>query len=144
MKQVTRHTITINPLDERYGQRSCTIALSTEFFTAKEIATVTQLVQIAAIQGKAEFNVTCLDYEIPESDEEVAEIKAKAEQEKAERLAETDARKELLLAQVIEKAGASGMPYTAAIEDALDTINSWESNGVRTLLKERNLYYLNS
>jgi len=142
MKHITKHTVTLYPQDERYGSRSFSLTLSTEIFNAEEITTMTSVAQVAALQNGWNFEVLSNQSDVPETEEEIAEEKAKEEQDKLEREAKAKSRKEDLLAQVIAGIDATPNGYTLAVEEQLDKILSYEREGIRTLLKERNLYSL--
>ena len=151
MKQVIKHTIQIQPVDDRYGQRAMTIILSNEVITFDDIVQITGIAQKAAMWAGPdwEFSVTTSSFAVYETEDEKAEAKAKADAEAAEREATTTQHRTEIMSKVIEAANAmvadQDINYTVAIEHALDDtkiVPYYEANAVRAMLKKANAYTL--
>lgn len=101
MKNVNRVTLTVSPPEDRYGVRSFSIGLSDEILIDKDIATITGIVQMAALKKDFLFEASTSQYEVCESDEEKEEKLAKEKAEKEERDLASKALTEDLMAKVL-------------------------------------------
>ena len=142
MKTIAKQNLRVEDPNDRYGDSSFNLTLSNEILSLKDIGSITNIVQQAAIAHKYEFKIDTQFTEKPETDEEIATVKAAKEANEQERKQREDARREELVAKVILKASESDDPYSIAIQNAIDDLSSWDQSPVRKLLKERDLLTL--
>ena len=146
MKEVNKHTISLEPKDEKYNySRNTSIVLSEEFFTAKEIVKISTLAFTAAVRNNASLTTSITPIEIPEDEEEGWKVKAeKAEKTSTERYTElTAVRREKIALELRLKAilDYDGDSVETIIERLLvdEISSSWERDAVRKILVEQNV-----
>jgi len=142
MKTVTVQNLRIEDPNDRWSPNSLSLTLDTNIFNDKQIIAITSICQQAALNVDFELTMTASHYEKPETDEEIAEVKAAKEAYEAARKQKEDERREELVAKVILVATSSDDPYNIAIQNAIDDLPSWDQSPVRKLLKARDLLTL--
>lgn len=144
MKHVIKQTIQIQCVDDRYGNRTSSIALSDEVFSPTDIVKITGIAQAAALKAGVdfEFAVASQTFDIYETEQEKQEAKEIADAEAAERAEKTRLHRQELVDKIVVLIEASEKPYVEAAEDALEeVVPGWEQHYVRDMLKEQRLYY---
>jgi hypothetical protein len=150
MKSMTKTTLTISPIDDRYCySRQSTLTVSEEHFTPKEIAKLQTTFIMAATRSKAGIETSTTEIEIPGDIEESWKIKAEKAQ-KAQQEAEKDrtkAEREKQAMQVyvaaqrryVEEGGS--LPMYCCIEEQLPIIvtSSWNREEVKKAMVELKL-----
>ena len=142
MKSIAKQNMRIEDPNDRYGESSFSLTISDEILSLKDIGLITQIIQSAALSHDYEFRIDTQFIIKPETDEEIAEIKATKEAEEAARKQKEDERREELVAKVRFVATSSDDPYNIAIQNAIDDLPSWDQSPVRKLLKARDLLTL--
>ena len=150
MKSMTKTTLTISPLDDRYCYaRQSTLTVSEEHFTPKEIAKMQTLFIFAATRSKAGIETSSTEVEIPGDIEESWKIKAEKAQ-KAQQEAEKDKTKATREKQAMQVYVAAQKRYVeeggnltmyCCIEEQLPIIvtSSWERDNVKKAMVELKL-----
>ena len=150
MKTMTKTTLTISPIDDRYCYaRQSTLTVSEEHFTPKEIAKLQTTFIMAATRGKAGIETSITEIEVPGDVEENWKIKAEkaqkakeeADKDKNQAVREKQAMQVYVAAQKRYVLEGGSLPLHCCIEEQLPIIvtSSWERENVKKAMVELKL-----